>query len=108
MNRGDNMEDYPAGLFIRDYLLKHGEGRPYDMWKEYTKLVKKDVKLKTFYTYISILSKLGLVEISRIMKKRRGRTYYYRLTERGKSKEAEDVFARPMYYVRLMSEVKQE
>jgi len=56
----------PTGLFIRDYLLKHGEGYAQEIWralkKERAKLGLSVSSYNTFYNnYIRILRKLGLI-----------------------------------------------
>ena len=58
---------YPTSLFIRDYLLKHGEGYAQEIWRELKKVRKKAGISTGSYdsfkrNYIYILKKLGLIE----------------------------------------------
>lgn len=46
-------------LFIRDYLLGVKEAYPYQIYQEYKKIRK--ITPQTFYTYIWVLEKLGLI-----------------------------------------------
>jgi len=55
----------PTSLFIRDYLLKHGEGYVQEIWRELKKArgglhVGSYENFKTNYIYV--LKKLGLIE----------------------------------------------
>ena len=59
---------YPTTLFIRDYLLQHGEGYAQEMWRE----LKKAREGRNVCTcdsfkrnYVYILKKLGLIEEAR-------------------------------------------
>jgi len=59
---------HPTSLFIRDYLLEHGEGYAQEMWRE----LKKAREGRNVCTcdsfkrnYIYILKKLGLIEEAR-------------------------------------------
>lgn len=59
-------EAEPTSLFIRDYLIRYSETYPYKIYKE-LKNVREFKKSKigsplTFYKYIHILQKLGLIE----------------------------------------------
>jgi len=55
---------YPTALFIRDYLLSHGEGYAQEIWRELKKTRKgQHVCFKRNYVYV--LKKLGLIEESR-------------------------------------------
>jgi hypothetical protein len=75
---------YPTGLFIRDYLLEHGEAYPQEIWRA---LKEKRKRLGVAYgsvrsfhlNYIYVLKKLGLIEPVRHEKvnpKWFARTYY--------------------------------
>lgn len=61
-------ETIPTGRFIRDFLLEHGEGYPYGIWKALREERKKagDLKICTYQSfvinYISNLKKLRLIE----------------------------------------------
>lgn len=77
---------YPTGLFIRDYLLKHGEAYAQEIWRA-LKVARKSVGLsactyQSFRTnYIYVLKKLGLIEPVRTERVRKGwfRRVYYRI-----------------------------
>lgn len=59
---------YPTGLFIREYLLKHGEGYAQEMWRELKRL-RGNLYTGSYDSfkrnYIYILKKLGLIEETR-------------------------------------------
>ena len=59
---------YPTALFIRDYLLEHGEGYAQEIWRELKKAregrhVCTCDSFKRNYVYI--LKKLGMIEETR-------------------------------------------
>ena len=59
---------YPTALFIRDYLLEHGEGYAQEMWRELKK-AREGRNVCTYDSfkrnYVYILKKLGLIEETR-------------------------------------------
>jgi len=59
---------YPTALFIRDYLLQHGEGYAQEMWRELKK-VREGRNVCTCDSfkrnYVYILKKLGMIEEAR-------------------------------------------
>jgi DNA-binding PadR family transcriptional regulator len=86
-------------LFIRDYLLEHGEACPYDIVKalrgEKEKEEKRRVSYQNIRNYFYLLRKLGLIEPS-------GRVepsskpflqpkIFYRLTKKGLSTDPESL-----------------
>ena len=59
---------HPTSLFIRDYLLEHGEGYAQEMWRELKKARggRHVCTCDSFKrNYIYILKKLGLIEEAR-------------------------------------------
>jgi len=72
-----------TGIFIRRYLVEHGEGSPSDVFRELRKVRPKASYANT-RRYFYILRELGLIEFSRLEK---GRGLWmkrlYRLTRRG-------------------------
>lgn len=68
---------HPTSLFIRDYLLRHGEGYPQEIWRELKTAralafsgKKKPIPVCSYDSfrrnYIYILKKLGLIEEVRV------------------------------------------
>lgn len=59
-------ETRPTSIFIRDYLLNHRETYPYEIYKVLkNERVFRNIKIgspNTFYKYINILKKLGLIQ----------------------------------------------
>ena len=59
---------HPTSLFIRDYLLEHGEGYAQEMWRKLKK-AREGRKVCTCDSfkrnYVYILKKLGLIEEAR-------------------------------------------
>lgn len=57
---------YPTGLFIREYLLKHGRAYPQEIWRA-LKRARSELGLHTcsyenfWRNYIYVLKKLGLI-----------------------------------------------
>jgi hypothetical protein len=75
---------YPTGLFIREYLLEHGEAYPQEIWRA-LKEKRKSLgvaygSVRSFHlNYIYVLKKLGLIEPvrrERVNPKWFSRTYY--------------------------------
>ena len=74
----------PTGPFIRDYLLKHGEGYPQEIWRTLKKVRAESGIMCGSYRcfvsdYIYVLKKLGLIEPvrhERVHPKWFPRTYY--------------------------------
>lgn len=75
---------FPTGLFIRDYLVKHREGYPQQMWRALKSArTEREIICGTYQSfrmnYIYVLKKLGLirpVRRERIHPKWFPRTYY--------------------------------
>lgn len=95
---------YPAGLFVRDYLLRHKTAYAQQIWRELKEFRKKlKVRTGTHYSFycnvIYPLIKLGLVrvvkeEITQDNFFERKRTWI-ELTEKG-LKESEEVWRNPL------------
>ncbi|MEM2618626.1 MAG: hypothetical protein QW356_03965 [Candidatus Hadarchaeales archaeon] len=57
----------PTGLFVRDYLVEHGEASPYEMWRALKKARSELGLMVGSYesfriNYIRVLKKLKLIE----------------------------------------------
>ncbi|MGA2767165.1 MAG: hypothetical protein ABSF24_02465 [Candidatus Bathyarchaeia archaeon] len=54
-----------TAIFVKDFLLKHGKGYSYGMWKAWSdhlhSLGFKEPKIESFRKYLWILTKLGLI-----------------------------------------------
>jgi len=78
----------PTGLFIRDYLLEHGEAYAQEIWRALKKARATAglhcCSYSSFRTnYIYVLKKLGLIEAVRTERARKGwyRRVYYRIVQ---------------------------
>jgi len=75
---------YPTGRFIRDFLVKHGEGYAQEIWRKLKEARASEglscCSLQSFRTnYIYVLKRLGLIESVRTERVRaewHSRVYY--------------------------------
>jgi DNA-binding PadR family transcriptional regulator len=86
-------------LFIRDYLMEHGEASPYDIVKAIKENLEEKERRKVSYqnvrNYFYLLRKLGLIEPSGRVEPS-SKPYlqpkiYYKLTEKGLSTPPESL-----------------